>query len=218
MKGSAKLFIASLIVLACSLGFFGGAVVFGCNKAPMSCPKGFMPPPPPGGPHFDGKGPQFDGKGPHGPKRDHKKGPGFGPDMMDSVLQVTPEQKEALKAQREEMDAGFKTLREQKMAGEKELREALENGDDAKIAAAKGKVLAAQEALLNHRIDGVKKMSKILNKEQMEKFSNFQKEMGKLHKRGPGGPMHGPMHGPKHGPKGGFGPEGPVPPEAPEAE
>ncbi|MBR6454669.1 MAG: hypothetical protein IKS97_08880, partial [Fibrobacter sp.] len=54
------------------------------------------------------------------------------------------------------------------------LRDALDNNDEAKIAAAKKDILKAQEALLNLRVDGVKGLNKILTKEQQEKFKFMQ--------------------------------------------
>ena len=105
----AKLFAASLVVLALTLGFFLGNIcgkcsMCCCNKAEtVQCPRqGMMPPPPPGGPHHPG---DFrDGHGPNGPHGDFHKGPRFkgkmDPAVIDSVLEVTPEQKAALEANR----------------------------------------------------------------------------------------------------------------------
>ena len=95
---------------------------------------------------------------------------------MDSVLQVTHEQKAALEQQRHEMDSAFKDLRKQKKNAEKALHDALDSNDEKKIAAAKVEILKAQEALLNHRIKGVKDFNKILTKEQLEKFKSFHKD------------------------------------------
>lgn len=184
MNGSVKIFIASLIVLACSVGFFLGSLCCHnpgfCPKAP--CAKMMPPPPPPQGemPRKDFGGPDF-----------HQKGPN--PAIMDSMLQLTPEQKAAMDKNRETMEQSFKELRKQKMEAEKVLKEALDSGDETKIAEAKGKILAAQEALLNNRIEGVSSLNKILTKEQQEKFQQFQKEMFKKH-----GHHKGPHKGP-HG-------------------
>ncbi len=117
---------------------------------------------PPGMPGMKGPGM----KGPHGDKGPwaHKKG--FRHDMMDSILQVTPEQKTALEKHRQQMDSSFKALNGQKMAAEKELREALDNGAAEQIDAAKAKILSAQEALLAARVEGVKNLKTILTEEQ----------------------------------------------------
>ena len=111
---------------------------------------------------------------------------------MDSVLQVTHEQKAALEQQRKLMDSTFKALRKQKKEAEKALREALDANDDKKIAAAKAGILKAQEALLNHRINGVKEFNKILTKEQLEKFKALQFDRIKKHNKGDR--EHNPEH------------------------
>ena len=111
---------------------------------------------------------------------------------MDSVLQVTHEQKAALEQQRKLMDSTFKVLRKQKKEAEKALREALDANDDKKIAAAKASILKAQEALLNHRINGVKEFNKILTKEQLEKFKALQFDRMKKHDKGDR--EHNPEH------------------------
>ena len=134
------------------------------------------------GEHFHGeppRDPNFKGKD-FGKKFDFKKGEAF----MDSVLQVTHEQKTALEQQRRVTDSTFKALRKQKKEAEKSLRDALDANDDKKIAAAKAEILKAQEALLNHRIKGVKDFNKILTKEQLEKFKALQFEHMKHAKHG----------------------------------
>lgn len=184
MNGSVKLFIASLIVFAASVGFFAGSF---CNKP---CPKGPMA--------MEGMNPpthKFDGKGPHefgkGPRGDFK-GPSH--EVIDSLLQVTPEQKAALEKNRTETDSAFKELRKNKFEAEKALGEALETEDSAAIESAKTKVLDAQMALLDHRINSVAALGKILTKEQREKFRAFHKENMKKfkHHKGPHGKFNGP--------------------------
>ncbi len=205
MNASTKTFFASLIIFACSLGFFIGAFAFNnagcsscskngicqsqltadcckknldCCKKKMDCCKkhgGEFH-----GDHFHGEPPRdFKGKD-FGKKFDFKKGEAF----MDSVLQVTHEQKTALEQQRRVTDSTFKALRKQKKEAEKSLRDALDANDDKKITAAKAEILKAQEALLNHRIKGVKDFNKILTKEQLEKFKALQFEHMKHAKHG----------------------------------
>ena len=82
---------------------------------------------------------------------------------------------------------------------EKELKEALDSGDEAKIEAAKIKILDAQKALLDNRIEGVKSINKILTKEQQEKFRQVLKDHIEEFKKG--------HHG-KRGPR----ESGPTPP------
>lgn len=186
MKGSVKLFIASLIVLAASIGFFAGSLCFKqCPKAPM-VKEGMMPPPPPG---FNGQlPPGFEGKGPHGPKGPHAmkghgpKGPN--PEMMDSLLQITPEQKAALEKNRAEQDSVNKELRKSKFEAEKSLGVALDSENAEAIEAAKAKVMEAQKALLDHRVNAMAALNKILTKQQREKFRQFHKD-----RKGPRGPM-----------------------------
>jgi Spy/CpxP family protein refolding chaperone len=196
MKNSVKIFVASLIVLACAVGFFLGTCcsVHCCHK--HSCDRVDAPEKVAAAPHeghfkkgHEGKG--FQKNWPH-------------PAMFDSLLQVTPEQKTALEKHREETGKAFKELHGQKMSAEKELKEALESGDEAKIEEARVKILAAQKALLDSRIDGVKSINKILTKEQQEKFHQVLKESFEKFKKG--------HHG-KRGPR----ESGPTPPPDREA-
>jgi len=196
MKGSVKLFIASLIVFACALGFFAGSLCFG-PKGP--CNKGMMPPPPPGfemgmkpgqmpPPGFDGKGPQghegFQGR------RNQK----VAPEYLDSLLQVTAEQKAKIEVQRTAMDSSVKAARQQKKDADKQLREAMEKGDMEQIKTAKANILAAQSLLLDLRVQGFVDLSQILTKEQMEKFRAFNEEQQKKNseRKGPKGNMPPP--------------------------
>ena len=226
MNGN-KLFAASIAILALALGFFLGNLHINggccCQQAEMSCCKkgGGMP-----CEHSAMNAPcdctkglpcscekngqpchcpncaKHDHKGPHG---DFDKGPKFkGPNFaaMDSLLQVTPEQKAAIEASRVKGDSVFKVLRQQKHEAERALGEALESKDSAGIDAAKAKVLEADKALLEHRINGMDALGKILTAEQLEKFNNFHKEqMRSFRERmnnGPKGP--GPHPGMGHGP------------------
>ena len=205
MNGN-KLFAASIAVLALALGFFLGNLNIGgccCQKAEMSCCKKGAPcehsamnAPCEHGNHHMGehKGPYGDFKGP---------GPRFKGKMdfaeMDSLLQVTPEQKAAIEASRTKGDSLFKDLRKNKHEAEKALGEALESGDKNAIETAKAKVLDADRALLEHRINGVQTLAGILSKEQFDKFNQFHKEQMKKFRefrKGPKGPHeeHGP-HG-----------------------
>ena len=193
MKG-AKLFTASLAVLALALGFFLGnfcgkscpccskGEMICCKKMEGPCPRqGMTPPPPPG---------DFD----KGPRHKHKMDPA----VIDSLMQVTPEQKAALDESRAKGDSIFKELRKQKHEAEKALGEALESRDAASIDAAKAKVLDADKALLEHRINGMQALAKVLTPEQLEKFNQFHKEqMKKFKERMKKGPQEGPQEGPK---------------------
>ncbi len=224
MNGN-KLFAASIAILALALGFFLGNLHINggccCQQAEMSCCKkgGGMPcehsamhaPDAPcdcvkgetcsceknGQPCHCPNCAKHGHKGPHG---DFDKGPGpkfKGPnfEVIDSLLQVTPEQKASLEASRAKGDSIFKELRKQKHEAEKALGEALESKDSAGIDAAKAKVLDADKALLEHRINGMQALAGILTAEQLEKFNAFHKERTKAFKeRFKNGPHHGP-HG-----------------------
>lgn len=188
MSNTTKFFVATTIILACALGFFGGCF-FSCPrccgpKSPCPMNQMMMQNAPM---HHAGKGgikvprphempmqnaPMHPEKF-HGEK--HHKG-WFSPEAIDSALQITAEQKEALEAHRNSMDTKFKELRHQKMDAEKTLKIALDNNDSAQINAAKAAILTAQEAILDERIAGVASLNKILSKEQQEKFRNFEKE------------------------------------------
>ena len=226
MNGN-KLFAASLAILALALGFFLGNLHVGggccCQKMEGPCPHAAMQAPgapqhehmmpPPGGPHHPG-----DMK--NGPKGDFSMGPkNFkGPNLeaIDSLLQVTPEQKAALEANRAKGDSIFKDLRAQKHDAEKALGAALESGDQKAIDVAKAQVLDADKALLEHRINGVAGLAKILSKEQLDKFNQFHKEQMKKFKDRMKEGHHGPK-GPK-GPHEGHheGPHGELPPPPPQ--
>ncbi|MBR2197089.1 MAG: Spy/CpxP family protein refolding chaperone [Fibrobacter sp.] len=195
MKNSVKLFVASLIVLACAVGFFLGTCcsVHCCHK--HSCDR------------MDA--PEKVAAAPEGHFKKGHEGMGFQknwphPAMFDSLLQVTPEQKTSLDKHREETGKAFKELYGQKMSAEKELKDALDSGDEAQIEAAKVKILDAQKALLDNRIEGVKSINKILTKEQQEKFRQVLKENIEKFKKG--------HHG-KRGPR----ESGPTPPPEREA-
>lgn len=206
MNGN-KLFIASIIVLALALGFFAGRFCnFNCCSSSTTCCQK-------GGPCACSQGlpcacekngqpchcPNCAKHGHKGPHGDFDKGPKFRGKMdfaaMDSLLQVTPEQKATLEASRAKGDSIFKELRKQKHEAEKALGEALESKDSAGIDAAKAKVLDADKALLEHRINGMQALAGILTAEQLEKFNAFHKERMKAFKeRFKNGPHHGP-HG-----------------------
>lgn len=187
MNKSTKFLIASFIVLACSIGFFVGSVSMNpCMFCKRTCPMmagghpmppmmengRHMPPPPQGMQPGDFKH-HKDFKGPHG--KDFHKNMERHIAEMDSVMQVTPEQKEALEANRATTDSTFKVLRKQKMEADKAFREALESGNAEKINAAKAQVLAAEEASLSQREASFTELAKILTPEQREKFRSFRK-------------------------------------------
>ena len=216
MNGN-KLFAASIAILALALGFFLGTLKGSCcapcehsaMNAPCDCTKGLPCSCEKNGQpcHCPNCAKHENGEHKHtGPHGDFEKGPKFkGPNFaaIDSLLQVTPEQKSAIEASRVKGDSIFKVLRQQKHDAERALGEALESKDSAGIDAAKAKVLEADKALLEHRINGMAALGKILTAEQLEKFNNFHKEQMKHFKErmknGPKGPgPHPGMGGPHH--------------------
>ena len=215
MNGN-KLFAASIAILALALGFFLGTLKGSCcapcehsaMNAPCDCTKGLPCSCEKNGQpcHCPNCAKHENGEHKHtGPHGDFEKGPKFkGPNFaaIDSLLQVTPEQKAAIEASRVKGDSVFKVLRQQKHEAERALGEALESKDAAGIDAAKARVLDVDKSLLEHRINGMQALAGILTAEQLEKFNNFHKEQMKHFKErmknGPKGP--GPHPGMGHGP------------------
>ena len=215
MNGN-KLFAASIAILALALGFFLGTLKGSCcapcehsaMNAPCDCTKGLPCSCEKNGQpcHCPNCAKHENGEHKHtGPHGDFEKGPKFkGPNFaaIDSLLQVTPEQKAAIEASRVKGDSVFKVLRQQKHEAERALGEALESKDAAGIDAAKARVLDVDKSLLEHRINGMAALGKILTAEQLEKFNNFHKEqMRNFRERMNNGPKgHGPHPGMGHGP------------------
>ena len=211
MNGN-KLFIASIIVLALALGFFAGRFCnFNCCSSSTTCCQK-------GGPCAYSQGlpcacekngqpchcPNCAKHGHKGPHGDFDKGPKFRGKMdlaaMDSLLQVTPEQKAAIEASRAKGDSIFRELRKQKHEAEKALGAALESKDEVNIDAAKALVLEADKALLEHRVNGIQALAGILTAEQLEKFNAFHKEqMKNFRERMKNGPHRGPHGSHEHG-------------------
>lgn len=216
MNGN-KLFAASIAILALALGFFLGTLKGSCcapcehsaMNAPCDCTKGLPCSCEKNGQpcHCPNCAKHENGEHKHmGPHGDFEKGPKFRGKMdfaaMDSLLQVTPEQKAAIEASRVKGDSIFKVLRQQKHDAERALGEALESKDSAGIDAAKARVLDVDKSLLEHRINGMQALAGILTAEQLEKFNNFHKEQMKHFKErmknGPKGPGPHGEHGPHH--------------------
>lgn len=202
-----KLFVASIAILTCAIGVFIGAV---CLRPCMACPK-----------MHDAQEMHMPPQGEHGPgfKKGHEMGKDFGKDFhkkrfekmtqeLDSLMQVTPEQKTALEVSRKAQDSVFKALHGEKMKAETALREALEAEmiDQAKIDAAKAGLLAVEEKLLNARIDAAKGLAGVLSKEQLAQFKQYHAEKAKKFKE-----MHKGFGKDRHGPR----PEGETLPPKP---
>lgn len=178
-----KLLVASIAILSCAIGVFIGSVVLcsaPCKQVQKESAE-IVPPPPPGMHGED----MHEGKGHrHGEKFRNKMHPS--PEVIDSILQVTPEQKKQIEEFRRAAASTNKELFAEKMAAEVALRKALENEtyDTVAINNAKKQLLIAQEKLLDSRIAGPAFFSKVLSKEQHEKFKAYMKE------NAPRGPWH----------------------------
>lgn len=98
-------------------------------------------------------------------------------EKLDSLLQLSPEQKTAMDSLRKNQDSLFSIIRTETKKAEMNLREAMEaqNPDSALIESAKKKILEVQEFALNHRILGNSRLSKILTPEQKQKMQEFHK-------------------------------------------
>lgn len=95
---------------------------------------------------------------------------------LDSILQVTKEQKKSLELGRQKGDSTFKILKGKKQNAEKILAESIEAEDSLAIENAKILVLELEKEMLNQRVNGMKEFSKILTKDQMKKFNDFIKK------------------------------------------
>ncbi len=207
-----KLFTASIVVLALALGFclgtlYGqggtccnGSEISCCKKGGMPCEHDAMNAPDAPRLHGDRHREEHRAQGDFGKAPDfkHRASPAF----IDSILQVMPEQKAKLEENRTRGDSLFKEIRAQKHEAEKALGAALESGDADSIEAAKAKVLEADKAMLEHRINGVAGLANILTKEQLDKFNRFNREQMKKFKDRMRDGHQGPRKDPHDGPRG----------------
>lgn len=169
-----KFFFASLIVLACAIGFFCGALYVSPSCPLKSNDKGVFPPKEcpfknkdmaekpkkqkPNKEFFAKKRKEF-----------HKK--------LDEFLEVSIEQKKSLDSLRTYQDSVSTLIKKETRNAEKELRKVLEaeTPDSLAISQAKKNLLDLQEKALNHRIQGKSGLSKILTAEQKVKMQEFHK-------------------------------------------
>lgn len=169
-----KFFFASLIVLACAIGFFCGALYVTPSCPLKSNNKGVFPPKEcpfknkdmaekpkkqkPNKEFFAKKRKEF-----------HKK--------LDEFLEVSIEQKKSLDSLRAYQDSVSTLIKKETRNAEKELRKVLEaeTPDSLAISQAKKNLLDLQEKALNHRIQGKSGLSKILTPDQKVKMQEFHK-------------------------------------------
>ena len=126
-------------------------------------------------------------------------------------LNATPEQREALKAHRQENKAAMQAVHEQMKAKRDELRAEIGKPtvDMAKVESIKSDLKALDARLVDQRVDSILSLKKILTPEQFQKMHDKMEQrkgmrggerMGKgngKHHGGPGGPG-----GPEEGPEG----------------
>jgi 23S rRNA pseudoU1915 N3-methylase RlmH len=164
-----KFFFASLIVLACAIGFFCGALYVSPSCPLKSNDKGVFSPKEcpfknkdmaekPNKEFFAKKRKEF-----------HKK--------LDEFLEVSIEQKKSLDSLRAFQDSVSTLIKKETRNAEKELRKVLEaeTPDSPALSQAKKNLLDLQEKALNHRIQGKSGLSKILTAEQKVKMQEFHK-------------------------------------------
>lgn len=117
-------------------------------------------------------------------KEEHRKEWQKKRSQMFEKLDLSEEQKQALKAHRESHRDGMKVLRGQIKEKRKMLRQALENpdADDNAITEVNNKIKVLTNKMADDRLNGILEVRKILTPEQFTKFNEIKKEhKGKRH-------------------------------------
>lgn len=98
--------------------------------------------------------------------------------QMFEKLGLTEEQKQALKAHKENHRDEMKALRGQIKEKRKAFHQALEDpeADDNAITAANNAIKALTNNLADHRLNSILEIRKILTPEQFQKFNEIKKE------------------------------------------
>lgn len=173
-----KILFASIILLSCAIGFFLGALYNSPNCSLNSENKAqFQQQQVKGKENFPDK--NFKKTPPH-----KKKGKFFSQEL-DSLLQLSSEQRLAMEGLRKEQDSAFSQIKQDTRNAEKELRQVLDADiiDSVLIQNAKIKILEMQEKALNQRISGKMALSKILTSEQKLKMKEIHKNRFEKHKK-----------------------------------
>lgn len=173
-----KILFASIILLSCAIGFFLGALYNSPNCSLNSENKAqFQQQQVKGKENFPDK--NFKKNPPH-----KKKGKFFFQEL-DSLLQLSSEQRLAMDGLRKEQDSAFSQIKKDTRNAEKELRQVLDADiiDSVLIQNAKIKILEMQEKALNQRISGKMALSKILTSEQKLKMKEIHKNRFEKHKK-----------------------------------
>lgn len=163
MSKNMKLLIASVIILACSVGFFAGASIF---QSPFVKAKTI------GAKSNDYH--RFERREARRPDRQRNR---F---SLDSILQVTPEQRIKLDSHRLKNDSLRFSLTNEFKIAEVALQEALGSKpiDEGKVETARKKLLELSEKRLNQRIAGMRFFTETLTPEQYKSFNHFHKRRG----------------------------------------
>lgn len=118
-----------------------------------------------------------------------------GPEEFFKGLDLTPEQKEKLKAQRESKKESMRALREQMKTKMQALHETISKPETkrADVDGLLGEVNALKGQMFSQMIDGVFAMKEVLTPEQFAKMqAKRQEQMKKKHHGGPDGDEPGP--------------------------
>lgn len=181
------------LILAAAVGFFASAVIF-CNEKPL-------PPAAPAAQEQFQNGPQQ----PQDFGMNHPKGRNMA-HMMDSALGLSEDQIKILHENGHKRDSVHRAIHRQIKETEATLHQLLgeEKIDEASLQSVRQKLLQLNEERLNQRIEDVKLFKKVLNAEQLQKFSQlkftFESKMPRGEKQGhPNSQMKGPQ-GPHQGP------------------
>jgi periplasmic protein CpxP/Spy len=144
--------------------------------SPPGSDEAMMPPPPPGG------------------EGGWHKGKGFGKQLKE--LNLTPEQKEKIEAQRKEQKSAMKNLRESLKAKHEELRAEMdkEKTDKAKIESITAELKKLEAQRIDQDVKGILQMKETLTPEQFKKLGAMREE-GKGEKHGRKGKGKGHKHG-----------------------
>lgn len=166
-----KMFLASVVLLACSIGFFLGGICLSkphgiCQNTQMAQPMKKI-------------GNEDSNK--KGEKKARPEKPKFSKEKLDSLLQITEEQRAKLDDRKKGQDSLFKALKKEHREAEKELRHALEADtlNDDSISIAKEKLNAVQKKELELRIEGAKFLSEVLSIEQRNQMKKFHEKAKK---------------------------------------
>jgi len=103
-------------------------------------------------------------------------------DLMKD-LNLTTEQREQLKVHREANKEGMKAIREEMKAKQKELRDEVAKAqtDMGKIDAIKASMKDLEAKLIDHRVDSILSLKKILSPEQFAQMNAKMEEMRAKH-------------------------------------